>query len=396
MFILGTIWFTEIIGNKIGSFDIKSKTMSEFPTGDTSGPTLLTFDDKGVLWVTLSYSNSILKAKPWLLIPDSRAGGISEIKLDKPGTFSPFGIAIAQNNDNMSSIFLSDHGSSRVIVSNLTSELQNYTTYWTSPSQSYPASLPSQVVSDKAGNIYFPEHGGNKISKISADTGLMTEFDIPTGPLATAVFITVSQDGSKVWFTEWASNSIGYLDITSAVPLELNIQGKSTPLIMRTNQTRPLEFEVNRVNNTTLLISLEQLEISLVGMTDSGLQGVTFLAKPQRVNMSETSRINGNVEFKVDAKEAVAGEYTVMVRISALEIDNLTVSILEPQSVTLDVPTLKSQIQGQNLPILQSDESSNTLFVLLKDIARIAAIGVAIILIAYLVYRKILHSKKKQ
>jgi virginiamycin B lyase len=391
----GTIWFTEIIGNKIGSFDIESKTMSEFPTGDTSGPTLLTFDDKGVLWVTLSYSNSILKVEPWLLIPDSRAGGISEIKLDKSGTFSPFGIAIAQNMDNKRSMFLSDHGSSRVIVSNLTSELRNYTTYWTSPSQSYPASLPSQVVSDKSGNIYFPEHGGNKISKISAATGLMTELDIPTGPLATAVFITVSQDGSRVWFTEWASNTIGYLDNALAVPLELKVQGKNAPLIMRKNETRPLEFEVNRVNNTTSLISLDQVEISLVGMTDSGLQGLTYLANPQRVNMGETSRINGSVEFKVDSKEAVADEYTVMVRISALEKDNLTVSILEPQSVTLDVPTLGPQIQGQNLPILQSDESSNTLLVLLKDIARFAAIGVAIALIAYLVYRKISRSKKK-
>ena len=68
-----TIWFTEIIGNKIGSFDIESKIITEFPTGDLTGPTLLTFDDKGELWVTLSYSNSILKVEPWLLIPESRA-----------------------------------------------------------------------------------------------------------------------------------------------------------------------------------------------------------------------------------------------------------------------------------------------------------------------------------
>ena len=151
-----TIWFAEIIGNKIGSFDIESKSITEFPTGDLTGPTLLAFDNKGELWVTLSYSNSILKVEPWLLIPESRASGMSEIKLKKPDTFSPFGIAITQNKDNVSRIFLSDHGSSRVIVSNLTSELNNYTSYWTSPSQAYPASLPSQVISDKFGNIYFP------------------------------------------------------------------------------------------------------------------------------------------------------------------------------------------------------------------------------------------------
>ena len=192
-----TIWFTEIIGNKIGSLDIESNSIVEFPTGDLTGPTLLAFDSRGELWVTMSYSNSVLKVEPWLLVPGSRASGMSEVKLKKPDTFSAFGIAITQNKDNTSRIFLSDHGSSRVIVSNLTSELNNYTSYWTSPSQAYPASLPSQIISDKFGNIYFPQHGGNKISKISAETGLMTEFDIPTGPLATVVYIAISPDALK-------------------------------------------------------------------------------------------------------------------------------------------------------------------------------------------------------
>ena len=55
-----TIWFAEIIGNKIGSFDIDSKAITEYPTGDFSGPTLLSFDTKGQVWITLSYSNSVL------------------------------------------------------------------------------------------------------------------------------------------------------------------------------------------------------------------------------------------------------------------------------------------------------------------------------------------------
>ena len=50
----------------------------------------------------------------------------------------------------------------------------------------------------------------------------MTEFDIPTGPLATVVYIAVAPDAAKIWFTEWASNRIAYLDNTLAVPLDLN------------------------------------------------------------------------------------------------------------------------------------------------------------------------------
>lgn len=389
-----TIWFTEIMGNKIGSFDIESKTMSEYPTGDSSGPTLLSFDNKGQLWVTLSYLNSVLKVQPWLLVPESRASGMTEIKLENDDSFSPFGIAVTKNSDNTSSIIISDHGSSRVIISDLTSELKNYTTYWTSPSQSYPLSLPGQLVSDKSGNIYFPEHGGNKISKISADIGLMTEFEVPTGSLATVVYVAVSQDESKVWFTEWASNRIGYLDNTREIPLELKIQSKNTPLIMKTNQTYQLEFQVNREKQSSPLVSLDQMEMSLVGMTDSGLRGITYLAKPQRVNMSETSMINGSIGLNIDSQEAVAGRYATMIRISTLEKDNLTVSLLEPQPITLDVPTLKSQ--SQNLPASENTESPNVFFLLLKDIARFAAIGVALVLIAYIVYRKASKYMKRE
>lgn len=190
-----SIWFTEIIANNIGSFDISSKTFREYPTDEFTGPTLLTYDSKGQLWVTMSYSSSILKVEPWLLVPGSRISGMFDIKLEKPDMLSPFGVAIA--NTNTSKLFLSDHGSSRVVVSNLSSEMQNYVSYWTSPSIAYPVSLPSQVASDEFGNIYFLEHGGNKIAKLSND-GLLTEFDIPTGPLATVVYLTVSSDASKI------------------------------------------------------------------------------------------------------------------------------------------------------------------------------------------------------
>jgi streptogramin lyase len=391
------LWFAEIIGNKIGNFDIESKTITEFPTGDYTGPTLLVFDDKGQLWVTLSYANSLLKVQPWLLVPESRVSGMSEIKLDKPDTFSPFGIAITRNKDNVSRIFASDHGSSRVIVSDLNSELKNYTSYWTSPSHASPASLPSQVISDKFGNIYFPQHGGNKISKISADSGLMTEFDIPTGPLATVVYIAVSSNASKVWFTEWASNTIAYLDNMLTVPLELKIEhiDNRTPINLKINQTYPLNILVNRQDNiVSPALSLNGIELSMIGMTDSGLQGLTYIAKPQRFNMTEIPSINGAIDLTVDAKEAIAGKYTVMPRISTLEKDDLTVSLLHPQTVMLDVPAHKAQLQ--NFTTSENNESSSSALVMLRDLAKYISVGVVVTLIGYLIYRKINQRRLKR
>jgi len=51
----------------------------------------------------------------------------------------------------------------------------------------------------------------------------MTEYDIPTGPLSTAVFLAISDDREKVWFTEYAANKIAYLDTSIPVPFQIQI-----------------------------------------------------------------------------------------------------------------------------------------------------------------------------
>jgi len=281
------VWFTEITGNKIGSLDIEGKTITEYPTGENSGPTLLTFDSKGVLWVTLSYANSILRVEPWLLVPGSKSIGMYSISLQKPDFFSPFGVATTQVK-GIEKIFLSDHGSSRVIASNISSELKNYTSYWTSPSRALPMALPSQVVSDKAGNVFFVEHGGNKIGKISSDNGMMTEFDIPTGPLATSVFLAVSENGKRVWFTEWESNKIGYLDNTFQIPLTMVVRSNADikPIILKQNDSHSVDVSLTLNKNTSYLVLPNATEVSVVGMTDAGLKGILYSSKPERVNLT--------------------------------------------------------------------------------------------------------------
>jgi len=392
------VWFTEIIGNKIGSLDIESKKITEYPTGDNSGPTLLTFDSKGVLWITLSYANSILRVEPWLLIPGIKSSGMYPITLAKPDFFSPFGIATVQVK-GIDKIFVSDHGSSRVIVSNLTSDLINYTSYWTSPSQALPMSLPSQVVSDKAGNIFFAEHGGNKIVKISSDNGIMTEFEIPTGPLATSLFLTVDEDEKRIWFTEWASNKIGYLDNTLQVPLNMLVTKNEsastntdiTPITLKVGESFPVNVALTLDKNISSLALANDTELSVVGMTDSGLQGIGYTSQPQRVNLMDVPERDVGIDLKVETEKAIAGNYTIMIRASLLENDGLVLSLLYPQLVKLDVPTKPSEMNKiQNFQQFSSKnvESSNS-SAMFRDFLRIGAIAAVIILVGYLLYRNI-------
>jgi len=392
------VWFTEIIGNKIGSLDIESKKITEYPTGDNSGPTLLTFDSKGVLWITLSYANSILRVEPWLLIPGIKSSGMYPITLAKPDFFAPFGIATVLVK-GVEKMFVSDHGSSRVIVSNLTSELKNYTSYWTSASQALPMSLPSQVVSDKAGNIFFTEHGGNKIVKISSDNGIMTEFEIPTGPLATSLFLTVDEDKKRIWFTEWASNKIGYLDNTLQVPLNMLVTKNEsastntdiTPITLKSGESYPINVALTLDKNISSLVLANDTELSVVGMTDSGLQGIGYTSKPQSVSLMDVPERDVGIDLKVETEKAIAGNYTIMIRASFLENDGLVLSLLYPQLVKLDVPTKPSEMNKiQNFQQFSSKnvESSNS-SAMFRDFLRIGAIAVVITLVGYLLYHNI-------
>ena len=76
--------------------------------------------------------------------------------------------------------------------------------------------------------------------------------------------------------------------------------------------------------------------------------------------MTEIPSVNGKIDLTIDEKEAIAGKYTVMPRISTLEKECLTVSLLQPQTVMLDVPTHKAQLQ--NPPTLLNEQPPNDLF----------------------------------
>jgi hypothetical protein len=432
-----SIWFAEITGDKIASLDVNSNKITEYPTGENTGPTLLTFDNKGVLWVTMSYSHNILRVEPWAVVPGRSSFGISTITLPKPDMFSPFGIAIKNTGNKtataptfgspspasttttttggMQKMFVSDHGSSRVISSatgdvNPDFTLQSYTSYWTSPSQVYPTTLPGQIVSDKLGkNIYFPEHGGNRMSKINIESGEMTEYDIPTGPLSTTIFIAVSDDAKKVWFTEWASNKVAYLDMTVPVPFSLKIKNNTSnnnysPMVLKENESKVLDvlLGANKSSATTSSLSLKEVDLAVIGMSDSGLKGVSYIAKPQRIDMDKYPANKSQINLSVKKDQARSGQYTAMVKASASEKKDqlLFVSLLYPIPLTLDVPTSHlSQQQQQQQNSFQNNNNQKSEFLFneaLRNMIRLLALPAAIGLIAFTIYRQIKRSKRRQ
>jgi virginiamycin B lyase len=330
----------------------------------------MTFDDNGQLWVTLSFSDSIMLAQIGNLASNSSVGMV-KMPLPKPDRFSPLGIAISGGKK-----YISDHGSSRVIVADENSGLKSYDVYWTSPSSSpmIPPTLPGQFVVDKkSGNVYFPQHGGNRITEIRQQDGLMTEYNIPTGPLSTVLFLTASEDG-KVWFTEWASNKVAYLDTSKQVPFEVQVQQE--PITLTKSSTATISVLIKSTANASSNgLSLSQVEVGLTGMTESGPAGVTYQANPPRVNLQQQ---NASAESAIQLRtkdDARPGSYTPMA------------SRLFPIKLVLDVPQPPTTQTGPSSGGNSSSQIS-TLFEV-RDLIRVVAIAAAISLAGYIVYRRI-------
>lgn len=382
------IWFTELNSDKFASLDIGTNEIQEYLIDENSGPTFLAFDESGTLWITLSYADGILEVDLTNIESDVFPE-FPEISLPKPDFFSPFGILIFEDSRDVEKIILSDHGSSRVIISELDSRLKDYTSLWTSPNEQYPQTLPSQIDIDESGNIYFVQHGGNKISKIDP-TGTITEYDIPTGPLSTTIYLDVSYDGKKVWFTEVLGNRIGYLDTGVSVPFDLQLTPEEITFT-ETKSSKQVTAVIDNLEDNNKLLSLDAIDVSLVGMTHSGLNGISFTTNPETINLNQENSIESTMDISID-KNAEPGTYQIMLQISASETidESMRVSKLYPLTVVLDLPKPTPVTTNTIL-----NTESNPVFPI-KDVIQYAAIGTIAILIAVFLYNRIKISKQKK
>lgn len=381
------IWFTELSSNKFASLNVDSNEIQEYSLDENSGPTLLTFDEDGALWITLSYARSVLKIN--LDNIDSEENPtISKIALPKPDFFAPFGIEIFNDSQDVEKIVLSDHGSNRVIVSEIDSSLKDYVSLWTSVDDPSSQTLPSQIVSDGSGNIYFAQHVGNKISKIDS-TGIITEYEIPTGPLATTLYLSASEDGQKVWFTEVLGNKIGYLDTSITIPFDIQPINEEITFT-ETKKSKQITFEINSLEDTFELLSLNIVNLSLTGMTDSGLDGISYTISPDVINLNQNKKVTPILSINAD-QNIKSGIYQIMLQVSASETtdDTMKITKLYPLTLTVDLPKPEDPLTNSENNVEQDSEFS------VRNMIQSAAIVAIIIMSSLLVYHKIKMYREK-
>jgi len=308
----GRIWFTELLGNSLGVFDPRTQQFSEFtvPT-ENAGPADLYVDSVGRIWFTESTARAIGVFDPSNLT-------FKEFRLDS--LLAPVGISV----DSEGLVWVADHGLNRIGQFNpTTGKLVTFPT--SNPANGiFPYSLPNDLSIDHHGNVWFTEHVANRIGKIDPINHILTEYQIPTGPISTALWLAVMPDGN-ICFTEYSYNKIGILDPTIPISFAVTLDHNSTQV--RQGSTSSVELAAN--GDATNL----QLFVASTSMSPNSLNA-SFSSNP--ISIGELSNTNAVVIVDVVASQsATPGQYVMAIGGS---LGQVSVSVLLPVDVTEQSP----------------------------------------------------------
>jgi virginiamycin B lyase len=268
----GRIWFTELLGDKIGVYDPGSNRLEEYDVPSYfAGPADLTFDAHGNLWFTEAYNESIVEFQPL-----AKSFNEYHLSTNDPSRIisSPVGIAVGQDGN----IWFADHGGNWIGEFNPVSKA--LMRYPTSPPAgvSYGIAIPNGLLMDQDGGIWFCEHWGNSIGHFDPLSQTMVEYRIPTGPISDALWLAEAPN-HDIWFTEWGTSKIGVLHANSA------------------------PFSVGVAQNELSLAAGEQSTLTILANTNSGGAGNgTFTYSWSSYNPDDVT-----VTFSPDAYPSLQG-----------------------------------------------------------------------------------------
>jgi streptogramin lyase len=203
----GSVWFTETIGNQVGSFAGSSTAETPLPSA-TGGLFGITTGADGALWFSETASSTIDRYDPVTQ---------SLTKLPTPTLNSrPTGITLGHDNNLYFAETAGDIGAINATTGAITE--------FTPPTpNSGPLGITTGAGSDN--RIWFTEAVANQIASFDPGTDTFTEYKIPTQN-SLPVGIVATPDG-KIWFTEEAASQIGMLDPTTGKILEYPLSSRS-------------------------------------------------------------------------------------------------------------------------------------------------------------------------
>ncbi len=327
----GRVWFTELLGNKIGVYDPVLDRLEEYDVPSYfSGPADLTFDRYGGLWFTEAYNESVAEFQP-----ATKSFVEYHFSTTDPSRFisSPVGIAVAKNGN----VWFADHGGNWIVEFNpMSHALTRYPT-GAITAYSYSIAIPNGLMMDGHGRIWFSEHWGNRIGYFDPSTQTMAEFPIPTGPISTALWVALAPNGN-LWFTEWSANKIGVLHAELPVPFSLSVSQYQSQLAAGQETSLSISAKTSQeiVGNGTFRASWSTYEPSefQVAFTPQPYPSFTSLAEtPSEAQIKVSSRVspgNYTLSIGIDAGLVLVSR---MVQVEVIQAE--TASILPVADIAL-------------------------------------------------------------
>ena len=217
----GNVWFTVLLGNKIGKFAPDKEEFHEYtiPT-DSSGPFSLAIDSKDNIWFTERNANKIGK---W----DAASSSFKEYAIPTPNS-KPAGIAV-DKKDNV--WFAMADANKLGMIEQATGKFKEYNILTAMANA-------NDIAVDSKGNIWFTEVSANKLGMFSIQMNRFEEALIPT--LSSVPMNLAIDKYDRIWFTENKGNKIGMFDPATAIFKEYDIP---------TNQSFPLGITIDHSGN---------------------------------------------------------------------------------------------------------------------------------------------------
>lgn len=311
----GRVWFTELLGNKLGIYDPRAHGIQEYPAPSSfAGPADLAFDSNGNVWFTEAYNQSLA-----MFQPITKKFVEYHLSTNDPSRFvsSPIGISVDQNGH----VWFADHGGSW--IGEFDPSSQTLTRYPGAPPQSagYGIAIPNGLLIDKEGRVWFSEHWGNAIGYVDPTAHRIVEFPIPTGPICTALWIAEAPNGD-IWFTEWSANKIGV--VHSSLPIPVTFGASESHLTLAAGGGTQLSLTMKSSGD---LSGNGTLKHSWSSYTQTDI-AVTYSPEYPSLGNSANSTIQAQIQV---SDKVTPGNYTLTV---GIDLGRVRVWTILPTEVT--------------------------------------------------------------
>ncbi|MGH9349892.1 MAG: virginiamycin B lyase family protein [Vicinamibacterales bacterium] len=201
----GTIYFVEMVGNKIGR--LRGNQVTEFPLPTKfAAPFKIVADQNDVLWFTEVFGNAIGRMDP-------RTGEITEYKIPTPDS-RPAGIAV----DRKGRVWFTEQLGNKIGMLDPALLPRPETSDGREPGVinfevPTPGAGPGDDLVEADGWLWFPERFANQLGAIHLETQRFKEFPLPT-PASMPVAVDKGPSGA-LWVAQFRTGSVAQVDAAS-------------------------------------------------------------------------------------------------------------------------------------------------------------------------------------